>query len=143
MNPSIVEYKEFIDSIVNLRPSIIAHQVRTGIWNLESKPEDVPFNQLLASLSIQQRELISEMIQHAVDAAIEDILIFMTDRGYLLNRLGIDLAVEPFDSKTYFDFASRCAGKAWPDDCTTQPPPAPTPLRISSQGMSNLGRLAK
>ena len=116
MDDSIRLYKAFIDGLVEMRESVLATRIRSGIWHCEPPPEQVKYNHVLSELSPAQRELIAEIVQEAADSAIHDVLVLMTDNGFELAKDKIRLAIEPFDTESYFDFTARCAGDPWPDE---------------------------
>lgn len=118
VDESLQEYKQFIDNLVKLRKSILAKRIRDGVWNSnrQALPDHKKYNQLLAALSQEQRELIAEIIQDARDGAIHDTLVLMTDGKYRLSRNNTELAVEPYGTESYYDFVARVAGDTWPDE---------------------------
>ncbi len=116
MNDPITEYKSFIDGLVGIRRSIGAGRVRSGEWQKHPPADQAKYNALLASLSQERREVLAEMVQHERDAAIHDVLVFMTDRKYRIQSGDTQLAVEPFYTEMYYDFVARCSGDTWPDE---------------------------
>mgnify|MGYP000302160165 CR=1 FL=1 len=120
-------YKSLIDGLVALRPSVLANRARAGVWHRQPPPDQVKFNELLAGLSKQQRDLVAEIVQQAADGAVHDALVYMTDRGYGFTHGGAPLPESPFDTEIYFDYMARIAGTSWPDDHAPGPQDPPKP----------------
>ncbi len=128
MGTPLEEYQEFVDSLVRRRESVEARRVREGVWHKEPHPdqardselltsvlqEQVKYNELLAGLSQDQRELIAEIVQHARDSSFHDVLVLMTDKDYRLTRNGVELAFEPYGTPSFYDFVARRDGTPWP-----------------------------
>lgn len=114
MNDPVSEYKRFIDGLVATRDSDVARRVREGVWRPRTS-DPLKFSEVLAKLSVEQREVIGEIVQGAADAAIQDVLVFLADQGFGLSRGGVEVAERPFGTELGHDFAARRDGAEWPD----------------------------
>lgn len=116
MDESLREYKRFIDSLVKRKISVVAKRIRDGVWNpdLQAPSDHKKYNQLLASLSQEQRDLIAEIVQDVRIGGIHDTLVVLEE--YKLLRNDIELATEPYGTENYYDFIARLAGDTWPDE---------------------------
>jgi hypothetical protein len=119
MDEPLQAYKQFVDGLVQQRPSIEARRAREGVWHRDPPPDQVKFNELLRSLSPEQRETLAEMLQKTRDGGIHDTLVYLTDEfhgsGLRLSYPGIELPVEPFGTEMYYDWVARMAGDEWPE----------------------------
>ena len=115
MSSSIDLYKQFIDAMVDISPSVAADRVRSGVWHPEPPPDQVRYNQLLKEFTSEQRELVARIIQEAADSAVHDVLVRLHDDNYQLSKDGVNLAVEPFDTEPFYDYVCRRAGDDWPE----------------------------
>lgn len=116
MGDPVSEYKGFIDGLVATRESLAARRVREGSWHRQRASDRLRFNELVGTLSPEQRDVISEILQGAVDEAIHDLLLFLSDQRYRLVRDGVGLAREPFGRGMHADFVARRNGEHWPDE---------------------------
>ncbi len=116
MADSLQEYKVFIDGLVKLRGSVLARRFREGVWHCEQPPDQVKYNELLATLSQQQRDLIADILDNERSGSIHDVLVFITDRKYRVFKDETMLAVEPFGMESFFDYVARSMGDSWPDE---------------------------
>ena len=109
-------YKKFIDGLVKIRKSVAASRFRNGVWHREPPPEQVKYNELLKTLTEQQRLLIADIIQGAADSAIHDVLVYLTDNEYRISKNKKLLPEEPFETSLHWDFVCRMEGDEWPDE---------------------------
>ncbi len=116
MTDSPEQYKQFIDGLAKRRNAVEAQRIREGVWHREPPPDQVKYNELLAGLSQDERELVAQLVQAARDGGMHDVLAFMTEGGYRLSQNGAELAWEPFGTEMYFDLGARAAGQSWPDE---------------------------
>jgi hypothetical protein len=116
MDESLLEYKRFIDRLVGRVLSVEGRRIRSGVWHPEPPPDQHKYNELLRSLSADQRELVAQLVDGARSGGMHDVLVQLTDGDYRLSRKGVELAQEPFGTEVYFDFVARSAGDAWPDE---------------------------
>ena len=118
MSAPLDEYHAFIDGLVQKRGGYLADAVRQErfwhCWNTKSQG----FVRLLSELTVQQREVLAQMVQHARDVAISDTLAYlreqMAEQGLRLTRNGLALPVEPHHTINS-DWWCRCQGEAWPE----------------------------
>ncbi len=113
MSDPVSEYVRFIDGLVALRESDSAAQVRDGVWHRQRASDPLKLNELLGGLAPQQRAVLAEIVQGAVDTAICDLLVFLADQGYRLSRGGVELAVRPSGKEMNEDFLARRDGRQW------------------------------
>jgi hypothetical protein len=121
MNQGFAAYKAFIDGLVELakRESSTAFRLRHGQQLVPApylSPDGVEQNRLAEELSPEQHEFVAKLVQEERQAAVGDVLAFLTWQHYQLSKDGIDLAFEPFGTENYYDFVCRLNGDAWPED---------------------------
>ena len=111
MNIKLDSYKSFIDDIVVIKKSI------KSTWVLKGSYPDVPDNKkrndILATLSEEQRIEIAKMIQESNESGIHDLLALLNDNAEIEYK-GVRLPKEPFDTELYYDFVARSEGDEWP-----------------------------
>lgn len=75
---AIDAYKAIIEEFVNetRRYGASAHVATRGIFS--KAPAHREFNELIGTLSLEQRELLSRMLQEERDAAIHDLLAVLS-----------------------------------------------------------------
>jgi hypothetical protein len=124
---SLVEYRAFIDGLVVLRPSVESKRMQEAMYypihptsaDSEGGPgpfrAQIQFNQLLDTLTIDQRAFIAQLLQSARDSGIHDVLVYLTDNHYDIIHNDIKLAREPYGTENYYDFTCRVEGDSWPD----------------------------
>lgn len=117
MNAHLKEYREFVDALVKKRVCVLAQWAKESGW--PRSPENERFNQFLSELTLEQREVLAEMLQQARDGGIHDTLAYLNDEinldGLRISRNGIELAVEPYRTEIYFDWMARVGGDDWPE----------------------------
>ncbi|WP_435163527.1 DUF6547 family protein [Paenibacillus glycanilyticus] len=114
---AIERYKEFIDDLVVLRPSVYPRWIMENGW--PDKVENERINRVLSGLTTEQKEVITMIAQSARDGGIHDVLVYLTDQinleGLEIVKNGVKLATEPFDSSMPYDWVCRREGDSWPD----------------------------
>jgi hypothetical protein len=110
-------YKEFIDDLVELRPSVYPRWITGNGWPKTAENEKI--NKVLSELTKEQKEVIALIAQSARDSGIHDVLVYLTDQinleGFEIAKNGIKIATEPFDSGMHYDWVCRREGDSWPD----------------------------
>ncbi len=113
MAGSIQAYQQLIDRLADsARNCVVAHWVREGVWR---SPQE-KYQRFLDSLSGDQRETLSQMLEHAYRGGFHDCLAAMTDLGLGFELDGTRLAHEPTGSPSCFDLVCRIEGDPWPND---------------------------
>ena len=115
MNAGLEYYKEFIDGLVKRKNGVVSKWIReNGYPNNEENRE---YNELLNSLSTDQREVLAKLVQEARIGGIHDTLAYMNEKqdceGLVLSQNGEVLPYDEFESMHY-DFVCRCEGDEWP-----------------------------
>jgi Family of unknown function (DUF6547) len=111
-------YKAIIDQLVNeTRPGGAGFQVTDkGIFS--RVPAHRAFNEFIASLSADQRELVSQMLLQERDGAIHDVLAVLSwwidcrDLGFRLK--GEPMPVDLSGMGLHGDYVGRIGGWKWP-----------------------------
>lgn len=110
-------YKEFIDDLVELRPSVYPRWIMGNGWPKTVENEKI--NNVLSELTKEQKEVIALIAQSARDSGIHDVLVYLTDQinleGFEIVKNGIKMATEPFESGMHYDWVCRREGDSWPD----------------------------
>lgn len=112
-------YKAIIDQLVNetRHYGTAARVSQKGIFS--NAPAHGAFNEFIASLSADQRELLSRMLQEERDSAIHDVLAQLTwwiiTRGVGLIFKGQPMPVDLSGMGLHGDFVGRRDGWEWPD----------------------------
>lgn len=115
MNTGLEYYKDFIDGLVKRKNGVL------GKWILENgypdNEENREYNELLNSLSLEQREVLAKLVQDARIGGIHDTLAYMNEKmdcdGLVLSQNGEEFQFDEFEGMHY-DFVCRCKGDAWP-----------------------------
>lgn len=114
---SIEFYKDFIDDLVAIRPSVLSKWTLSKNWPVTEGNSEI--NKGLAELTLEQRQIIAQIIQQSRDGGIHDVLAYISEEMNLhelkLVKNEIEMAKEPFDSEMYFDWVCRSEGDPWPD----------------------------
>ncbi|MFP3354673.1 DUF6547 family protein, partial [Pseudoalteromonas sp. SIMBA_153] len=76
--PDEQEYKSFIDALVGIKSSIAAQWV-TG-KGFPDEPGNEKINQLLSSLTSQQKEVLASMLQRVKESGIHDTLAYLNEK---------------------------------------------------------------
>nr|WP_285891325.1 DUF6547 family protein [Paenibacillus pasadenensis] len=110
-------YKEFIDDLVELRPSVYPRWITGNGWPKTVENEKI--NKVLSELTKEQKEVVALIAQSARDSGIHDVLVYLTDQinleGLEIAKNGIKMAAEPYDSGMHYDWVCRREGDSWPD----------------------------
>jgi hypothetical protein len=125
---ALAAYKAFIDGCAErARASVVASRMRDNVPFEQSAGEHSQrFNRLPAGLSAAQRAAIADLLLGERQAAIGDLLAFMTWKGLQVVHDGVALAWEPFGTENYYDFICRLEGDPWPDERSDHPQNTPT-----------------
>lgn len=118
---ALAAYKRFIDLCVEVaRGGVIGRRLRDN-WPF-TEPQNHPdlkrFNDMLASLTAEQRAWVAELVQGERMGAIGDLLAQMTWKDLRVVDQGVELAWEPHGTENYYDFTCRYEGDQWPDERT-------------------------
>ncbi|MBV8658452.1 MAG: hypothetical protein JO142_11560 [Burkholderiales bacterium] len=115
---SLELWKSFVDAFATLHDGVHRRWV-VEKGSYPSIPENQRVNELLASLSAQQREVIAEMLIDARVGGVHDALVVLNDRMALQSgryaENDVQMAFQPFGSELYYDYISRREGEDWPD----------------------------
>ena len=120
VNAELNEYKRLIDDlVVTHKEDVTGFQIRTGKPVSLGYPENNRYNQMLARLSSEDRELLAEMLDHARSGGVHDTLVLLDEGKYRLWRGELELPFQPYGSQMFFDFVARREGDPWPDELST------------------------
>lgn len=116
MNKGLEYYKNFIDGLVERKDGVDRKRILDkGYPNNE---ENQPYNDLLASLTIEQKEVLANLVQNAREGGIHDTLVYMNEMmdcdGLVLSQNDEIFPYDEFESMQ-FDFVCRCEGDEWPE----------------------------
>jgi hypothetical protein len=113
MDTATKYYVDFIDNLVQYKGSstYLRGQVRSG--NLLSLGNDPAIAGLVSSLSEQQRETLTALLEQVAAAAVFDVLAYLNDREYRISKDGVQLPERPFSNALYDDYTGRRAGYDW------------------------------
>lgn len=117
MSQELKEYQTFVDDIVDLNSSVQSKWVLGNGY--PETPENEKSNELLSALSVEQRHVLADMLQKAMDSGIHDTLAYLNEQ-MLSGKLQIikgsmKLPVEPYGTELHFDWVARSAGDEWPE----------------------------
>jgi hypothetical protein len=117
-------YRAIIDQLVHeTREYGAGTQVaKSSIFS--KAPAHGEFNEFIASLSVDHRELLSRMLQEERDGAIHDVLAMLTwwilCRGVGLTFKGEPMPVDLSGMGLHGDYIGRRDGWSWPKDSDLQ-----------------------
>lgn len=116
MNKGLEYYKNFIDGLVEQKNGVDGKRILgKGYPNNE---ENQPYNELLASLTTEQKEVLAKLVQKARLGGIHDTLAYINEMmdcdGLVLSKNGEPFPYDEFESMHY-DFICRCEGDEWPE----------------------------
>jgi hypothetical protein len=111
MSIKVEAYKSFIDDVVEIKESVKSTWVGNGSYPDVSANKKR--NEILASLSKEQRNEIAKIVQESNESGIHDLLALLNDKA-TIEYNGVKLAKEPFGTELHFDFVARSEGDAWP-----------------------------
>lgn len=114
MNKGLEYYKKFIDGLVEQKKGVHSK------WILEkgypNNEDNRCYNELLASLSQEQKEILVKLVEEARLGGIHDTLAYMNEKmdcdGLVLSQNGEVFPYDEFESMHY-DFICRCEGDEW------------------------------
>ena len=116
MGKGLELYKSFIDGLVEQKDSVDSRRILgNGFPDTE---ENKPYNELINSLTSEQKEVLAQLVQKSREGGIHDTLAYMNEMmdcdGLVLSQDGETFIYDEFDSMHY-DFISRCEGDEWPE----------------------------
>lgn len=109
-------YKAFIDGLVKRKDGVLGKWIiGNGYPNTDDNKE---INDLLNSLSAEQKSIVAKMVSEARIGGIHDTLAYMNEMmdcdGLEISQNGEAFPHDKFDSMHY-DFTCRCEGDEWPE----------------------------
>ena len=115
MSRGLEYYKKFIDGLVTQKSGVDSKRILgKGYPNTE---ENQAYNELLDSLTLEQKEVLAKLVQKARLGGIHDTLAYMNEMmdcdGLVLSQNGETFPYDEFESMHY-DFICRCDGNEWP-----------------------------
>jgi len=141
MSPSTLAlnaYKNFIDDLVSRATEMGGgpRLLKRGNLILESKDDEKAFNELLAGLSPDQRDLMVRVLQEERFDAFHDVLVALTDciahNDGSLNFHGEP--IKPFVGGLHYDFVGRFQGDwEWPQEFCYEPERPQEEIELSEQ----------
>ena len=111
MSIEIEAYKSFIDDVVAIKESVKSTWVSNGSY--PDVPANKKRNEVLSSLSKEQRIEMAKIVQEANESGVHDLLALINDNAAIEYK-GVKLPKEPFDTELHFDFVARSEGDSWP-----------------------------
>ena len=115
MSKGLEYYKNFIDGLVEQKNGVDGKRILGKGY--PHNEENRPYNELLASLTLEQKEVLAKLVQKARLGGIHDALAYMDEMmdcdGLQLTQNGESLPHDAFESMHY-DFICRCEGDEWP-----------------------------
>lgn len=109
-------YKDFIDGLVEQKNGVDGKRILGNGY--PKNEENQPYNDLLAALSQDQKEVLAKLVQKARLGGIHDTLAYMNELadcdGLELRQNGEAFPYDEFASMHY-DFICRCEGDEWPE----------------------------
>lgn len=116
MSKNLEMYKAFIDGLVERKDSITARWVKGD--GFPKTEDNNAKNELLATLSPEQKGIIAEMLQDEHIAGIHTTLAYINKMmdldGLELHQDDESYPNDYFES-LHYDFISRCEGDEWPE----------------------------
>ncbi len=107
-------YREFIDGLVELKNGVDRKRILGNGY--PDNEENQPFNELLAALTQEQKEVLAKLVQKARLGGIHDTLAYMNEMmdcdDLVLSQNGEAFPHDEFESM-HFDFICRCEGDDW------------------------------
>ncbi len=111
MSTELESYKSFIDDVVEIKKSAMSTWVEKGSFS--EVPDNIRRNEILSTLSNEQRTELAKIIQESNESGIHDLLVLLNDNASIEYK-GVKLPKEPFDTELNFDFVARSEGDSWP-----------------------------
>ncbi|MBB6482681.1 DUF6547 family protein [Spirochaeta isovalerica] len=117
MNKRLEYYKQFIDDLVKLKPTVLKRWVLEKGW--PKLDENKKINKFLSRLKQEDKEILCELLQQARDGGIHDTLVYLNEK-IILNEFKLykgdtQLAVEPYGTELFWDWVARSEGDEWPE----------------------------
>lgn len=115
MNKGSMYYKELIDGLVSRNNSIDAKIILNKGYPRTT--ENQAYNELLDSLSADQKDVLAKLIQDARTGGIHDTLAYLNEKMDLDHLvLSQDGEILPHDefASLHYDFICHCAAEEWP-----------------------------
>ena len=111
MGKGLLYYKSFIDGLVARKNCVDAKRILGKGY--PNNKENQAYNELLASLTTEQKEVLAMLVQKARLGGIHDTLAYMNEMmdcdGLVLSQNGETFPYDEFESMHY-DFICRCEG---------------------------------
>ena len=119
MKSGLAAYQSVVDALVARRECVLSRRVGEGrLW--PEQADLAQFNELVASLTPEQREGVATLLTKAREGGIHDTLVEFSERsnreGLRFSQGGVELPHEPYGTEIYFDWIARCAGEEWPHE---------------------------
>jgi len=112
-------YRQIIDRLVESclrgQGQMGARRARAGLWNRNADSADGSLadqwrmNQLLLSLSSEQRDVLGEMLTQQFVGGVHETLV-------VLHETGIPPLDEGYEGDPFHDFVGRLGGWEWPSE---------------------------
>jgi len=116
MSKAIEEYKQLIDDIVDLKDSAVSTWVQEK--GFPDIPDNKKKNEVLSSLTLEQKQFVAELINDAKSSGIHDVLFYLNEQQLNENlkiiKNNVELPIEPFGTEMNFDFIARTQEDDWP-----------------------------
>lgn len=114
MNKGLEYYKDFIDGLVKRKDGVLSKWILGKGY--PDNEDNRLYNELLASLSPIQKEVLAKLVQEARLGGMHDTLAYMNEMmdcaGLVLSQNGESFPYDEFESMHY-DFICRCEGDEW------------------------------
>jgi len=119
MKTGLAAYQALVDALVARRECVLSRRVSEGrLWPEQS--DLAQFNELVASLTPDQRKGVSALLAKAREGGIHATLVELSERsnleGLRLSQGGVELPHEPYGTEIFYDWVARCAGEEWPHE---------------------------
>lgn len=117
-------YRRFIDECVNQTPGVTAQRIvehgHVAPYPQDEFPEQIEYNELVASLEPKQREVLARLCNSERQNAMHDVLACLTwwlDCGGISMQFNNEpLPVDESGMGLHGDFVGRSQGWDWPSD---------------------------
>jgi hypothetical protein len=110
------EYQQFIDLLVQLseKPGIETRVIDSGWPEAGTDPDVMVFNELIASLSEEQREIVAKLMRRAREDGVHDVIVKLEEYN-IVSPNGITLPRRPYRQFRLDDWYCRKEGDEWGD----------------------------
>ncbi len=116
MSKGLKLYKAFIDGLVEQKNGVDARRILGKGYPQTDENKEI--NDLLKSLTAEQKEVLAKMVQEARVGGIHDTLAYLNEMmdcdGLTLSQDGEVYPYDHFESMHY-DFICRSEGDEWPE----------------------------